>query len=51
VSISVMSSEFEADSIGSTDVSICPPTVLANGTVPNPGIVVMVGTQPPVAMP
>ena len=42
VSKSVRSAEFFGDSIGSTDVSLCPFTVLAKGIVPRPGIKVIV---------
>ncbi len=38
VSTSVKSPEFAADSIGSTEVSICPFTVLARGMVPIPSM-------------
>ena|SRR5437763_1154559 len=51
VSTSVRSPEFAADSIGSTDVSLCPFTVLAKGTMIPPGVEVIVGTQAPLEMP
>jgi hypothetical protein len=51
VSNSVRSPEFAGDSMGSTDVSMCPFTVLARGMVPRPGIEGIVGTQPPLEMP
>jgi len=47
VSNSVRSREFAGDSIGSAEVSLCPFTLVAKGTVPRPGIEVIVGTQPP----
>ncbi len=51
VSSSVRSPAFAGDSMGSTDVSGFPFTVVAKGTIPSPGIAVMVGTQPPPVMP
>ena len=50
VSTSVRSPECAADFIRSTDVSLCPFTVLARGTIPPP-IEVIVGTQAPLEMP
>jgi hypothetical protein len=50
VSTSVRSPECAADCIWSTDVSLCPCTVLARGTIPPP-IEVIVGTQAPLEMP
>src|SRR5688572_19791925 len=45
VSTSMRSPEFSGDSMASTDVSICPFTVLAKGMFP------AAGTQPPLTMP
>src|ERR1035437_2341643 len=45
VSNSVRSPAFAGDSMGATEVSICPFTVLARAMVPSPGIEVVVGTQ------
>ena len=39
------------DSMGSAEVSFCPFTELAKGSVPRPGIEVIAGTQPPLEMP
>ena len=51
VSTSVTSPEFAADSIRSDEVSLCPFTVVAKGTIPSPGNEVIVGTQAPLEMP
>src|SRR5579872_5184255 len=51
VSKNVTSPAFARDSMGATEVNNCPLMVLARGTVPSPGIAVIVGTQPPLAMP
>ena len=50
VSMSMRSPEFAGDSMGATDVSISPFTVLAKGMIPW-GVEVNVGTQPPLEMP
>ncbi len=51
VSKIVRSPAFSADSMGRTEVSFWPFTVLAKGIVPRPGIEVIEGTQLPLAMP